>query len=422
MAVAAVASLAGAQTPQYVLLSITGLAIGVPVRVTGVADDYEWQPRGDAEIIAASSQLLVLDNLGPINRPIRYRVETVGPRTNVLPNPSFEVDTSNWSVGGGGILTRVTTDHTSGVAACLFSGPANASTFSPAAIYTTGVLPGDVWTASAYVKGTAGASARIGINFYNGGAAVQTTFSTFTLTGGWDRIHFTSPVPPTANGMRHILRLPTTEYLVDAAMLENASTLGAYIEGTATTPLVAYSNEITVPYAGDYVMSSLDSQAVVGFVWHNNADPREQRIEQYLTPIPGRRNPVMRFAPAGGDSGTWAIVTRTAAETRALYDLVAAGAPVLMRTTGDVRDFEPAIIVAVTGASRALYGSEDATRMWDLAWTEVDDPLATIPLAGDTFADVDAGYAGTTFADLDAAYAGTTFSDFNVHDWAGNPA
>ena len=78
--------------------------------------------------------------------------------TNLSQNPSFETDTANWATSGGGLnngatLTRVTTQHESGVAA----GQIATTGALQGAINTlAAVTSGQLYTASVWLKGNAG--------------------------------------------------------------------------------------------------------------------------------------------------------------------------------------------------------------------------------------------------------------------------
>lgn len=189
--------------------------------------------------------------------------------------------------------------------------------------------------------------------------------------------------------------------------------------------LVATSEPVVVPFAaGEFLVQSVDgSVSLVPVAWRANGLPRSIEVDQHLTRVPGRRLPVLRFAAAGGPSGTWEVRTDRAG-SRVLESLLAAGAPVLLRTDGSRRDLDAVQVVALTAGDSSLWEAiEDGRlsdgRVWSLSWVEVDDPMVTVAATGDTWSDVDAAYAGDTFAELDAAYTGSTFGDWNRTDWEG---
>jgi hypothetical protein len=180
------------------------------------------------------------------------------------------------------------------------------------------------------------------------------------------------------------------------------------------------SPPIVVPYDGNVLLASLDgSLRVAPKVWQDNALPTKVAIDQHFSRVPGRRNPVVRFARAGGTAGEWTLRLDDVASS-SLAAMLGLGAPIVLRSDGAQRGLPAVNVVALTDGSSSLWGERGTStdRVWALSWMEIDPPFGTEPLPGDTFADVDAAHPGTTFADLDAAYPGSTFSAFNQFDWA----
>jgi len=227
-----------------------------------------------------------------------------------------------------------------------------------------------------------------------------------------------------ANGRSWTVR--GSDKLADSTQLVVADDLGAintpityrvWVDGVSE----AAASPVTVPFATDQLIGSLDMATVIAVQrWQDNALPLDVGIDQHFTTVPGRANPVLRFAAAGGTSGRWRV-RLDAANSEALMELAGAGAPVVLRSTGAARDLPASKVVALTAVPSSLWGgvNGDDHRVFDLSWVGQDDPFADVVVAADTFAEVDAGYAGTTFAELDAAYSGSTFADFNLTDWEG---
>lgn len=211
--------------------------------------------------------------------------------------------------------------------------------------------------------------------------------------------------------------------VVDELAAINAATVYEVRVGGA---LAATSAPVVVPFAGDYLLQSVDGSVSLAPVsWRRNGLPRSVRVDQHLTYVPGRPRPVLRFAAAGGVSGAWEVRTDRAG-SRVMEALLGAGAPLVLRTDGQRRDLDAVMVVALTaGDSQTWDAIEPGTgrlsdhRVWQVSWVDIDDPLIDVASSGDTFADVDAAHAGSTFADLDAAYAGSTFGDWNRTDWEG---
>ena len=175
-------------------------------------------------------------------------------RTNLIPNPSFEVDTTGW-LASSGSLARVTTDALYGTASAqiTFTNPTAGQGLSN----NTGsnrmpITGGQTYTASAYIKVPAGNPAvtlDADIFYWDavgaGGNVVNSIDgSNFTIssTDGWVRISATGTAA--ANATHATVRFGyginqtgTFVYLLDGAMLEQSSILGDYFDGSTTIPL-----------------------------------------------------------------------------------------------------------------------------------------------------------------------------------------
>lgn len=178
---------------------------------------------------------------------------------------------------------------------------------------------------------------------------------------------------------------------------------------------------LTVPHASDYVLTTLGGDLAAELAWVSNGDEIAMQDGAHLSYVHGRRNPVVRYAPAGGESGAWEFVTASAAATEALRAMLATSAPLVMRTSGAVQDLRAQRVVVIQGSRRRLNSIAGEGREWTAPWVEVDDPLATVAAPRATFAQVNtvADDEGGTFAALSAYIdtLGGTFADFNRHDW-----
>ena len=178
------------------------------------------------------------------------------------------------------------------------------------------------------------------------------------------------------------------------------------------------SGAITVPWSERYVLHALDGSGAVTFMGEYTGDQRGVGIRSSAYYPAGRTSPVTRYDATTTDTGSWLVVTQGSA-TDALRDLLADGAPIVLRTDGAVSDLPAVAVVQTMGASHALLTGMLTDRRWSLAWAEVDDPDADDVLILATFEDFNTVYAGLTFADFNTEWAGLTFADFNVEDWRG---
>lgn len=72
-----VVALVGAQSPQAVQVTVSGLTAGLPVTVTGSAAGASWVVRGGA-VTSPGEQVILTDVLAPLNVPITYSVSVDG--------------------------------------------------------------------------------------------------------------------------------------------------------------------------------------------------------------------------------------------------------------------------------------------------------------------------------------------------------
>lgn len=182
----------------------------------------------------------------------------------------------------------------------------------------------------------------------------------------------------------------------------------------------AVSAPITVAYGHESVLQSLAGDVSVTLDLRDNRAPRQLTQRQSTFMVPGRRYPVGRYDIAGGESGElWA--NTDGPDTATMRELLALGAPLLMRSNGQVADFEATAFLLFTDVSSSLLVG--TKRRWQLGYQMLDDPepdtLAGLP----TWDDFDASYTGLTWDDdFDSEWAGSTWDAFDTHDWATRAA
>lgn len=178
----------------------------------------------------------------------------------------------------------------------------------------------------------------------------------------------------------------------------------------------AASSPLVVEYAGQYVLQTLDAQTALAFEGRDNAMPRQVGIRQALFFVAGRPDPVVLYDTATLDSGSWDIIT-TPEQSRTLRTLLTVGAPLILRTDGNVRDLAAVEYVIITAASSTLLGDED-DRVWVLAYQVIDDPEPGTVVSTSTWTQFDGAYDGLTWNTFNTEWAGLTWDDFDVEDWA----
>jgi hypothetical protein len=168
---------------------------------------------------------------------------TIGTRTNLVTNPSFEVDTTGWSTFSSG---RTTAQSYFGVAAGSCTPPTSVN-YGALQTSTIAVSPSVPYIASAYVKAVTLPANRsrggLQIVWYTAASAYITeTATTAFVVGDWARMSVAATAPATAAFA--IVRLYATtdsatnfsttgEWYGDAFLLEQSSTLQPYFDGTS---------------------------------------------------------------------------------------------------------------------------------------------------------------------------------------------
>jgi hypothetical protein len=156
-------------------------------------------------------------------------------RTNLVTNPSVEVSTSGWA--SGGTLTQSST--------FAYAGTYSARTQILAAVATdtnsgnmSGIIAGQTYTFSAYVRSSVSRNFRVYISWLNGAVFVSNTIgaTSATSTSGWTRFSVTGVAPATANAARptmQVLNPQIGDFLYfDALLLENSASALPYFDGT----------------------------------------------------------------------------------------------------------------------------------------------------------------------------------------------
>lgn len=170
-----------------------------------------------------------------VNRTTKQWTGVVGPilsSYNMIPNPSFEVNTTGWlaynstmtrdtavAKRGGASLKLVADAHTDG---------ANTSTISAS--------PSKTYYFSASVLASVGQYITIAVNSYNGGSFLgQTVGSTIIGDGTWLTVSGTVTTGATVNGLAVVFMAvnpnPTGTFYVDEVLLTESSTPTIYFDG-----------------------------------------------------------------------------------------------------------------------------------------------------------------------------------------------
>lgn len=179
----------------------------------------------------------------------------------------------------------------------------------------------------------------------------------------------------------------------------------------------ATASPITVPYAGSYVLTTMDGSLSASFLWMNNQDPIDTPMRNALFYIPGRAAPVVRYDVPGADTGTLQILTE-GTQTAALKAVInAQGGLALLRGDGTLVDFPSVQFLAVTNNQRVLAGGASTERIWTLAYATVSDPEPDAVVTAVDWDDFDLPWSTDTWTSFNSSWASGTWDGFDQFDW-----
>lgn len=175
----------------------------------------------------------------PPNRTVTLKLQArstgIKKRTNLVPNPNFEVNTAKWGAGGGGVRTnagaaiaRDATQAFDGTAACKVTTPGVTNSEGIDGENVIPVVKGKTYRVSAYVKGNAGGEL---LNLSVGGGAVGAVKARqLKATKEWQRVDIEWTATETGNTGVAVCTQGTSAYIywVDCFLWEESSALGIY--------------------------------------------------------------------------------------------------------------------------------------------------------------------------------------------------
>lgn len=165
---------------------------------------------------------------------------------NLMLNPSFETDTSSWIVNNAAVISRVTTEHQSGVAALqvVTGGVTNDGVFGN---FTRPMNRGGTFTFSPYVKAPVGVIITIEVDTFDTNATFKRSLvTTVTGNGAWQRASITVALTDDEADVNLYVGTSTaTTFYVDAVQFEQAGAASAFPAATSRTTS-SYVDSITV--------------------------------------------------------------------------------------------------------------------------------------------------------------------------------
>jgi hypothetical protein len=171
---------------------------------------------------------------------------TTTTRTNLVPNPSFETNTTGWGATNA-TATRDTSQSYSGSASYKLVAIAAAQMYSGTSPFVP-VSAGTQYTFSYYAKTESGTrNANAPINWYTSGGVFisQTSGATTSLNTSWQRVTQTVTAPVNAARAIAYINIPSAfvglTIYADAILFEQASSALPYFDGTYADTYTGYT-------------------------------------------------------------------------------------------------------------------------------------------------------------------------------------
>ena len=158
--------------------------------------------------------------------------------TNLMANPSVEINTSSITGAAGGVvISRDTAQSFSGVASLRAVTDGTQTGSGTQHLTLAGTYPAGTYKATMYVKGTAGVQL-YGVIRPSGSGGGDAVTSPITMTGGWQRFELPAITVTSSTTTQFSLMVRTTAVIattfwVDAAMLVEGSTVYPYKDGAS---------------------------------------------------------------------------------------------------------------------------------------------------------------------------------------------
>jgi hypothetical protein len=175
---------------------------------------------------------------------------TTTTRTNLLPNPNFETNTTNWSAFAGASVVRSTAQSFNGTSSALIT--TNTTAFC--GIFASRIYEataGKTFTCSGYVRNMSGSTRnhRLNIDWYNGFTFISSSgpnLISLAVADGWVRFIVTGTAPAGTTNAIPVFRVSdgTTAgwtTAVDAVLFEEASSALPYFDGTYADTYTGYT-------------------------------------------------------------------------------------------------------------------------------------------------------------------------------------
>lgn len=215
---------------------------------------YVWD---GTQFISISSPIAAVPNAVTSYNSIAPAVKTI--RTNLVTNPSFEVDTTGWVTGYNpnsmtNTVSRSTAQSVFGSASLLRSVTAGTAGQINLNYPTVVVQPSQSYSFSVYVRTNRTHNIQLVLSVTTSSGTIYPGSIANVLANTWTRLSYSYTMPSglTAFALQLVdVANVGDELYVDAALIEINSTLNQYFDGTNYSPITeAYPSSITTAWTG----------------------------------------------------------------------------------------------------------------------------------------------------------------------------
>lgn len=351
--------------------------------------DPDGVPRNvrNAEPVTCVGSCAVFDHEAPLDQSVTYSATSPQGTGAVNTNIYFESGVANWTGSNGATLASSGTQHHEGALALRIT-PNGSTANTQAAADEVAATVGVTYGFSVWIWATASFSWQAGVQWNTSGhALISQSLTAKTLaTGTWTNITGSFVAPATTAFAQLVVRANGTPAgsnltYVDEAML------------TSPAALTVTSASVTSPSGGQAWLTHPGHPQYAGVATVTPAGLTEARPARrgVFSPI-GTSLPVTVNDVRSGSAGTLVVQTNSTTDTARLRNMLADGAPLLLRQPLLWGGDSWWISIGDLDIDRFTQIATDNWRRWTLPYIRIDRPSG----AGD-------GAVGQTYNDLKAA-------------------
>jgi hypothetical protein len=380
---------AAVQQQTRVLLTLTWPGISTAT-IQRLDPDGVLRNVRNAEPVTCLGSCAAFDHEAPLDQAVTYQATSPQGSGAVNANIYFESGVANWTGSNGATLASSGTQKHEG-ALSLRITPNGATANTQAAADEVAATVGTTYGFSVWIWATASFAWQAGIQWNTSGHALisQSLVAKTLATGTWTNITGSFAAPATTAFAQLVVRANGTPAgsnltYVDEAML------------TSPAALTVTSSSVTGPSGGQAWLTHPGHPQYAGAATVTRDGLSELRAARrgIFTPI-GSVLPIAVSDVRGGSSGTLVVQTNSATDTTRLRNMLADGAPLLLRQPLTWGGDSWWVSVGDAGVDRFTQIATDNWRRWTLPYQRVDRPTgASDGATGQTYNDLKAaGYA-----------------------------